>query len=172
MKRYFALIICLIMTANLYCQEKYPVPTRTCEQKFNWSNWVGWLWMGYSAKIAKEDGENLYESGRRMGQLVAPTWGKQEANLDALVKGWVGNCVNFQRAKDSAPEVKENPDGSVSVIADDNSIHDFFMEGGSISYDEFLEYWKGIFDVVADYKGATILIDHQDSLMVYTFRKK
>jgi hypothetical protein len=68
--------------------------------------------------------------------------------------------------------VRENQDGSVSIITDDNSSHDYFPEGGLISYDEFLKYWKGIVDVIAEYKGATATIEHQDSLLVFTFKRK
>jgi hypothetical protein len=170
MKKYFTFMICLLVTFNLFSQEKYSVPTRTDEQKFNRAMYVGWYWVGLSAKIAKEDGKDLYESGRRAGKIISPTWGKQN-DLDGLVNGWIFNCANNKRAKDSAPAVRENADGSVTIITDDNSSHDYFPEGGLIAYDEFLKYWKGILDVIAEYKGATMVMEHQDSVLVYTFRR-
>lgn len=151
--------------------QKYSVPVRTDEQKFNRAQYIGWYWVGLSAKIAKEEGKDLYESGRRAGEIISPNWGKQN-DLDGLVNGWVFNCASYQRAKDSAPVVRENQDGSVTIITDDNSSHDYFPEGGLIAYDEFLKYWKGILDVIAEYKGATMVMEHQDSLMIYTFRRK
>lgn len=159
------------MAADMFAQEKYPVPVRTYEQKFNRAMYIGWYWVAFSAKIAKEDGKDLYEAGRRAGQILSPGWGKPN-DFEGLITGWVFNISNNQRAKDSAPVVKENKDGSVTIIADDNSSHDYFPKDGLLSYDDFSVYWKGMIDVIAEYKGATMVMEHQDSLMVYTFRKK
>ena len=96
MKKYFAFIICLLMTANLFSQEKYPVPGRTYEQKFNRAMYIQWYLLGLSARIAKEDGKNLYETGRRAGDppfLVADgslanetlNWKPRLSDLETIV---------------------------------------------------------------------------------------
>ena len=93
-------------------------------------------------------------------------------SFEAYVKGGIYNfeCIC---TPDAGLVVKENEDGSVSIRTDDSLWHKIFPEGqGFASYDEFLEYMKGIIEPIADHMGATITIKRQDTQLVFTLKKK
>mgnify|MGYP001560046469 CR=1 FL=1 len=112
-----------------------------------------------------------YEYGKYIGNLFAPTWG-QGNNFEGYVKGAIYN-MSFLCPSDAGLVVKENEDGSVSIRTDDSIWHKFFPEGqGFASYDEFLDYMRGINEPIADHMGATITIKRQDTQLVFTLKKK
>jgi hypothetical protein len=52
-------------------------------------------------------------------------------------------------------------------------MHKYFPDGNcNASYDEFLEYMKGINEPIADHMGATITLKRQDTQLLFTLKKK
>ena len=45
-------------------------------------------------------------------------------------------------------------------------------DGSTVGYDEYRECLKGMFEPIADHMGATITMEHNDSLMITTITKK
>lgn len=172
MKRYLTIVICLVLTASLHAQEKYPVPVRTGDQKHGRTLFQFYSCIAAGISFAKTHGVTPYEYGKYIGNLFAPSWGPGN-DYEAFVKGSVFNIENFRHISDAALIVEENSDGSVSIISNDKMWHKYFPEGkGYASYDEFKECMKGIWEPLANHMGALLSQETKDSLLIYTFRKK
>jgi hypothetical protein len=171
MKKYLTLVIFLLLAGSLLAQEKYPVPVLTGDQKHGNMVFQYWVMNAAGISFAKAHGVTPYEYGKYIGNLFAPTWG-QGNNFEGYVKGAIYN-MSFLCPSDAGLVVKENEDGSVSIRTDDSIWHKFFPEGqGFASYDEFIEYMRGINEPIADHMGATITIKRQDTQLVFTLKKK
>lgn len=172
MKKIFFSVVCVLLAGTLLAQEKYPIPVRTADQKhgrtlsqFYWANAAG-------IAFAKSLGVTPYDYGKFTGNLAAPTWGPGN-DFEGLVRGVISNLENFRNVSDTPLIVKENEDGSVSIIASDKMIHKYFPVGKSvISYDEFKESMKGSMEPIATHMGATITMETKDTLLVFKIMKK
>jgi hypothetical protein len=172
MKKYLTLIMCLMLAGNLFAQEKYPVPVLTGDQKHE--RMLGQYWYLGAAGInfAKTHGVTPYEYGKYVGNLYAPTWGAAN-DFEGYVRGMIYN-FEFMRLNSMADlVVKENEDGSVSIRYEGNFLAALFPEGnGFASYDECVEFMKGMIDRFDDYMGATTTMELQYMLMITTIKKK
>ncbi len=172
MKKKILYLVCIVLTGVLSAQEKYPIPSRTADQKhgrtlsqFYWINAAG-------IAFAKSQGISPYEYGKYCGNLAAPSWGSGN-DFEGLVKGMIYNLENFRHVTDTPLIVKENEDGSVSIIASDKQMHRFYPEGKSVvSYEEVKESMKGSMEPIANHMGATITMETQDTLLVFKVMKK
>ena len=172
MKKIFFFVICILIAGSLIAQEKYPIPVRTADQKhgrtlsqFYWVNAAG-------IAFAKSQGVTPYEYGEYCGNLAAPTWGPGN-DFEGLVKGIIYNLENFRHVTDTPLIVKENEDGSVSIIASDKMMHRYYPEGKSVvSYEEVKESMKGSFEPIATHMGAKITMETKDTLLVFKVMKK
>jgi hypothetical protein len=172
MKKIFFFVFSILLAGTLLAQEKYQVPFRTADQKhgrtlsqFYWADAAG-------IAFAKSRGVSPYDFGKFCGNLAAPTWGSGN-DFEGLVRGIIYNLENFRHISDTPLIVKENEDGSVSIIASDNMIHKYFPEGKSVvSYDEVKEAMKGNMEPIATHMGATITMETQDTLLVIKLMKK
>jgi hypothetical protein len=172
MKKMVLFVVCFILAGALLAQEKYPIPVRTADQKHGrtlsqnyWSNAAG-------IAFAKSRGVTPYEYGIYVGNLAAPTWGPGN-DFEGLVRGTINNLENFRHISDPPLIVKENEDGSVTIIASDKMIHKYFPEGKSIvSYDEALQTMNGTMKPVADHMGAIMTIERRDTVLMVKLMKK
>ena len=167
-----SVVTCLLLSGLIVAQEKYPVPVRTGDQKHGRT--LSQFYWGQSAAIifAKEHGVSPYEFGKSMGKLAAQTWGPGN-DFERLVKGVIYNWENFRHVSDTVLVIKENEDGSVIIISDEKMIKKYFPDDGShVSYDEYKECFKGMFEPIADHMGATISMEYRDNLMITTITKK
>ena len=84
------------------------------------------------------------------------------------------NGVLIKRIKSILGNIyEENEDGSVIIFSDEKMIKKYFPDDGStVGYDEYRECLKGMFEPIADHMGATITMEHNDSLMITTITKK
>ena len=172
MKKIFFFVICILIAGSLIAQEKYPIPVRTADQKhgrtlsqFYWVNAAG-------IAFAKSQGVSPYEYGKFCGNLAAPSWGPGN-DFDGLVKGFIYNMESFRHVTDAPLIVKENEDGSVSIVISDKQMHRFYPEGKSVvSYEEAKESMKGTFEPVATHMGAIITMETQDTLLVFKVMRK
>ena len=172
MKKSLTIIICLVLTASLIAQEKYPVPVRTADQKHGRALFQFYSCLAAGISFAKAHGVTPYEFGKYMGNLYAPSWGAGN-DYEAFVKGSIYNFESFRHVTDAALVVEENKDGSVSIIMNDKMWHKYFPEGkGYASYGEFNECMKGLMEPISNHMGATLSKENRDSLLIYTFRKK
>ena len=172
MKKYLTFIICFVLACNLLAQEKYPVPILTGDQKSDRMLGQFWYLGAAGCNFAKTHGVTPNEYGKYIGNLYAPTWGAGN-NFEDYVKGMIYNFECLRLNSDAGLVVKENEDGSVSIRLNDNFLKKLFPEGnGFASYDECVEFMKGINDPIADHMGATIKIEFQDNLMITTLKKK
>ena len=172
MKKYLILIICLVLAGKLNAQEKYPIPVLTGDQKHGRMIGQFWYLCAAGCNFAKAHGVIPYEYGKYIGNLYAPTWGEGN-NFEGYVKGMIYNFECLRLSSDSGLVVKENEDGSVSIRLDGNFLKRLFPDGnGFASYDECVEFLKGINDPIADHMGATIKIEFQENLMITTLKKK
>jgi len=172
MKKYLTFIICLILTGSLVAQEKYPIPVRTSDQKHNRT--LGQFCVASAAGInfAKAHGVTPFEYGKYIGNLFAPSWGAGN-DFDAYVKGSIFNLENFRHVSDAVLTVKENQDGSVSIISNDKMWHKYIPDGNPYaSYNEFLEYMNGLNEPIANHMGATFTTEIKDTLLIFTLKKK
>jgi hypothetical protein len=172
MKKIVLSVICILMAVTLIAQEKYPIPVRTADQKhgrtlsqFYWVNAAG-------IAFAKSQGVTPYEYGKFCGNLAAPTWGPGN-DFEGFVRGIIYNLENFRHVTDTPLIIKENEDGSVSIVASDKQMHRFYPEGKSIiSYEEVKESMTGSFEPIAAHMGAIITMETKDTLLVFTLKKK
>jgi hypothetical protein len=172
MKKYLTFIFCLLLCGNLAAQEKYPIPVRTSDQKHGRALSQFYACMAAGINFAKSHGVTPYEYGKYLGNLFAPSWGAGN-DFEGFVKGSIYNLESFRHISDAALVVKENEDGSVSVITNDKMWHRYFPEGkGYASYDEFKDCMKGMYEPLGNHMGATLTQETRDTLLVYTFRKK
>ena len=172
MKKYLTFIVCLVMAVNLIAQEKYPVPVRTSDQKLARMAYQYWTLTAAGINFAKTHGVTPYDYGKFMGNLFAPTWGAGN-NFEGFIKGMIGNFESMRLISDPAIVVKEDNDGSVRISTNDKIYHRYFPDGkGYATYDEFREYFRGLSEPLADHMGAKVLIEVQDTMMVFTIKKK
>lgn len=172
MKKCLTFFICLLLTASLLAQEKYPVPVRTGDQKHGRTLFQLYSTLAAGISFAKAHGVTPYEYGKYMGNLFAPSWGAGN-DYEAFVKGSIFNIENFRHISDAGLIVEENNDGSVSIVTNDKMWHKYFPDGnGYASYDEFSECMKGLWEPLSNHMGATLSQETRDSLLIYTFRKK
>lgn len=162
----------LLMAGSLLAQDKYPIPVRTGDQKHSRMVYQYWSLTAGGINFAITHGVTPYDYGKYMGSLFAPSWGAGN-DFEAYIKGMIGNFESMRLTSDPALVVKEDKNGSVSIFTNDKIIHRYFPEGkGYVTYNEFIEYFKGISEPIADYMGAKMLIEIKDTLFVYTMRKK
>jgi hypothetical protein len=172
MKKYLTIIICLFLTGILLAQEKYPIPVRTSDQKHGRTLSQFCLVSAAGINFAKANGVTPYEYGKYMGNLFAPSWGAGN-NFESYVKGTIYNLENFRHVSDALLTVKENQDGSVSIISNEKIWHKYLPDGNPYaSYTEFLEYMKGVNEPIANRMGATIVTEIKDTLLIFTLKKK
>lgn len=172
MKKLLTLISCLILSGVLIAQEKYPVPDINADQKHQRTLFQAWTFAAAGIEFAKSHGISPYEYGKYIGKLFAPSWGPGN-DYDSFVKWSVFNFENFRHVSDAAMKVTENPDGSFSLVTDEKMWHQYFPDGQSlVSFDEFLEFSKGINEPIADHMGATTKMDRKDGSLIFTFTKK
>jgi len=172
MKKYLTFIICLVLAGNLLAQEKYPLPVLTGDQKHGRMLGQFWYLGAAGCNFAKTHGVTAYEYGKYIGNLYAPTWGEGN-NFEGYVKGVIYNFECMRLNSDSGMVVKVNEDESVSIRLDGNFLKKLFPEGnGFASYDECVEFMKGVFEPISDHMGATIKIEFQENLMITTLKKK
>ncbi|MGE5519694.1 MAG: hypothetical protein ACM3VS_07185 [Candidatus Dadabacteria bacterium] len=171
MKQLFFTLLCMAFTSVLLAQEKYPTPTLTPDQKFNRSVNQYWAITAAAISQAKVSGISPYNYGKSIGKLFAPTW--RNPDFDGFVKGMLWNFESFRLAQEKPPVAKENADGSVTLMQDDKRMHTYFTNTPfNVSYEEALDYFKGITDVFAsDIIHAKGSFEHQDSILVYNFKK-
>jgi len=172
MKKYLAFFTCLILACSLFAQEKYPIPVRTGDQKHARAMYQYWALNAGGINFAKTHGVTPYDYGKYMGNLFAPSWGAGN-NYEAYVRGMIGNWESMRLSSDPVLVVKEEKDGSVIVTTNEITLHRYFPEGNGYStYNEFIEYFRGIGDPIADHMGAKVKIELIDTLIVFTMRKK
>jgi hypothetical protein len=158
--------------SNLSASEKYPVPVFTGDQKHRRTLSQTWSLCAAGINFAKKHGVTPYEYGKYFGKLYAPTWGTGN-NFDKLVKGTIYNTENFRHISDPGLAIKENSDGSVSLLTSEKMWHRYFPEESPFaSYAQFLEFSKGIYEPIADYMGASVKLETKDSLLIFTYKKK
>jgi hypothetical protein len=172
MKKIFIFTVCVMLAGTLLAQEKYPIPVRTADQKHGRTLYQNYWTNAAGIAFAKSRGVTPYEYGIYVGNLAAPTWGPGN-DFEALVRGTISNLENFRHISDPPLVVKENEDGSVTIIASDKMIHKYFPEGKSfVSYDEAIQAMTGTMEPIATHMGATVTMETQDSLLVIKMMKK
>lgn len=172
MKQIYLTLFLLAVAGGLLAQEKYPTPTPTADQKFNRAVNQYWVLTAAAISQAKANGISPYEFGRSMGKTFALTWGNPD--FDGFVKGMLWNFEMFRAPQEQQAVAKENPDGSVTLRMDDRVLHGLFANRPfNVTYEEALDYWKGITDVFAtDLIGGKISLEHRDSVLLYTIRRQ
>jgi hypothetical protein len=172
MKRTLSLFVCLLLGYSLLAQEKFPIPPLGSEEKHIRAVSQAWVMAAAGMNYAKTKGTSPYEYGKYLGNLFAPSWGQGD-NFDTYVRGSIFNLESFRDNTDTPLQIKENPDGSVSIVTADRMFHKYFPEGSPFaSYSEFLEFIKGLNEPIANYMGGTMTMENRDGLLVFTYRKK
>jgi hypothetical protein len=172
MKKYLAFFTCLILACSLLAQEKYPIPVRSGDQKHSRMVYQYWALTAGGINFAKSHGVTPYDYGKYVGNMFAPSWGAGN-NFEAYVKGMIANWESMRLATDPGFVVKEEKDGSVIVSANEKILHRYFPEGkGYSTFNEFIEYFRGVGDPIADYMGAKVQLEIKDTLIIFTMRKK
>ena len=145
---------------------------RSSDQKLRRIVYQYWALTAAGINFAKTHGVTPYDYGKFMGSLFAPSWGAGN-NFEAYIKGMIGNFESMRLISDPKIVIKEDTDGSVKISSSDKIFHRYFPEGkGYATYTEFREYFRGMSEPIADHMGATMLIETQDTMMVFTIRKK
>jgi hypothetical protein len=172
MKQVFLTLLCMAVAAGLLAQEKYPTPTPTADQKFKRAVNQYWSLTAAAINQAKANGITPYDYGKSIGKLYAPTW--RNPDFDGFVKGMLWNFEMFRAPQEKQAVAKENSDGSVTLSMDDKVIHGFFANKPfNVTYDEVLDYYKGITEVFAsDIIQGKTSYKHQDSVLLYTFKRQ
>ncbi len=172
MKKALSLIICVLFSASLVGQEKYPIPVMTSDQKHGRTMSQVWVIAAAGMNFAKTRGISPYEYGKILGSQFAPSWGPGN-DFEGFVKGSIFNFESFRHVSDPAIYVAENSDGSVTVLTPDIMWHKYFPDGNPFAaYNEFLDFSKGLFEPIADHMGARIEMTVKDPSVIYTFRRK
>jgi len=172
MKKLVLFVFSFILAGALLAQEKYPIPVRTADQKHGRTLFQNYWTNAAGIAFAKSRGVTPHEYGIYVGNLAAPTWGPGN-DFEGFVRGTIFNLENFRHISDPPLVVKENEDGSVTIIASDKMMHKYFPEGKSIvSYDEAIEAMNGTMEPIATHMGAKITMEKQDTLIVIKLIKK
>jgi hypothetical protein len=172
MKRHLFIIVCLLYSGSLLAQEKYPIPVRTGDQKHATAIYQLYGFMGAGINFAKAHGVTPYEYGKYLGTIFAPGWGP-ENNFDSFISGVIMHNELSRRPSDPAILVKENVDGSVSILSNEKIWHRYYGDNNNYaSFSEFIEFINGLYQPIAERMGATMKSEVRDTLMVFTFKKK
>jgi len=172
MKKLLMLIICSLLVGSVLSQEKYSIPERTGDQKHGRTLYQLWSLNAASINFAKSKGVTPYEFGKYLGSLFAPGWGPGN-DFDGFVKGVIYNTENCRHVKDAPLSVKVNEDGSVKLFCSDKMFHKYFPDDNPfVSYKDFLEFYNGIFEPIANHMGASVNMEIKDTLMIFTLKKK
>jgi hypothetical protein len=172
MKRTLSLFVCLLLGYSLLAQGKYPIPPLGSEEKHVRAVSQAWVIAAAGINYAKTKGTTPYEYGKYLGNLFAPSWG-QGNDFDTFVRGSIFNFESFRDDTDSPLQIKENSDGSVTIVTADMMWHKYFPDGSPfVSYSEFLELIKGLNEPIADHMGGTVTMESRDGHLMFTYRKK
>jgi len=172
MKKLLFLFICILFAYPIMAQEKYPVPVLTSDQKHGGAVGQAWAFAAAGMNFAKTKGVSPYEYGKYIGKLFAPSWGAGD-DFDRFVNGAIYNFESFRHVSDTPLKVRDNPDGSVTVFTSEQMWHKYFPDGNQFaSFNDFLEFIKGLNEPIADYMGASVTIENRDGQTIMTFRRK
>jgi hypothetical protein len=172
MKKYLLLAICFFVTAAGFSQDKYKVIVPSAEEKHSNALFQLYAFMGAGINFAKAQGVSPYEYGKYLGKLFAPTWNPAN-DFNAMVQGAMYHSELTRRASDPAMQVKENSDGSVTIVSDEKLWRRYFNDNNKMAtMDEFLEFIKGVYEPIADRMGATARVELKNGSMVVTLTKK
>jgi hypothetical protein len=172
MKKYLSLIILMVLSLNLFAQEKYPIPVRTSDQKHSRAVSQVWVFIAAGINLSKAQGITPYDYGKSLGKMFAPSWGAGN-NFDSYVKGVVFNYESLRNVTDSPIRVIENSDGSVSILQNEKAWHKYLPDGNPYaSFNEVFECMKGANEPIADHMGATFRMELKDTLIVTTLKRK
>jgi len=172
MRKLLLLLICILFAYPILAQEKYPVPVLNSDQKHGLVVGQAWVFAAAGMNFAKTKGVSPYEYGKYLGTLFAPSWGGGN-DFDRFVKGVIYNYESFRQASDAPLQVKENQDGSVTVLTSEQMWHKYFpVESPFASYNDFLEFVKGLNEPIANHMGAITTMEGKDNQLIFTFRRK
>jgi hypothetical protein len=172
MKKSLSLLICILFAGVLIAQEKYPIPALSSDQKHERAVSQAWVLLASGMNFAKMHGISPFEYGKYLGNLFAPSWGDGN-DFDQFVRGSIFNYESFRHVTDAPLQVKENPDGSVTVLTSEQMWHKYFPDGNPFaSYNEFLEMIRGLNEPIANHMGATVTMESKDNQLIFTYRKK
>ncbi len=153
-------------------EEKYPVPVLEVNQKHGRVLGQAWATDAAAIHFAKSKGVSPYEFGCYIGKLFAPSWGT-DRSFDRLIKGSLFNIETFRHITDTAIEVNENTDGSVSIVTSENMWHKYFADNNPFaSFSEFMDFSRGLFGEIAAYMESDFAMEITNAKVIFTFRKK
>ena len=172
MKKYLLVATGLLLSGVVSSQEKYKVDVPTAEQKHSVAIYQLYSFMGAGINFAKSQGVSPYEYGKYVGKLFAPSWNPAN-DFNVLVQGAMSHSELTRRASDPSVQVKENPDGSVTILSDEKMWRLYFSDNSNLaSMNEFMDFLKGVYEPIADRMGGTARVELKDGSMVVTLTKK
>jgi hypothetical protein len=170
MKQYLLLATSLLLSGVMLSQEKYPINIPTSDEKHSQAIFQLYGFMGAGINFAESHGVTPYEYGKYLGNLFAPSW---SGNFNGFVEAVIGHNELTRRVSDPSIEVKENSNGSVTIISDEKMWRRYFSDDNKIAtMNEFVDYLQGLYEPIADRMGATTKLELKDSSMVFTLMKK
>ena len=117
MKKVIIAAAFILLAGVVFGQGKFTVPELSFEQKHNRTNSQFPVLIAAGINFAKTQDVTPYEYGKKIGKLFAPTWDK-EAGFDGYVNGVIYISESSRTTDDGPIEIKENDDGSVTIIRD------------------------------------------------------
>jgi hypothetical protein len=171
--RKLLVITALILFAGIaFGQEKFTVPDISPSEKHNRTNYQFWVMHAAGINFAKEQGISPYDYGKHIGNLFAPSWNK-EAGFEGFVNGLIYNWENFKSDEDGPMTIKENENGSVTIVYPIKAWKKYLPDGNSLaSFQESMESLRGIGEPIADYLGCTIILEIGQESILFTIDKK
>lgn len=172
MKKLLSIAICLAFIGSAFGQEKFTVPERTPEQKYESTLFQYWGVYAAGINFAKSHDVSPYEYGKYIGGIFAPSWNK-ENGFDGLVNGLIYVLVDFNTNADGQMVIIEKDDGSVSIKYPAVAWKKYFSEDNAFgSFQDVMGCMQGIIEPIADYMGCVVIQEVTEESIIYTINKK
>ena len=165
--------ICIILFAGfVYGQEKFSVPEFTPEQKHNTILFQFWTMYSAGINFAKSQGISPYEYGKYLGNLFTHYW-HAEAGFEGYMRGCLNNWESSRTVDERPLTIKENADGSVSVVYPKHAWKKYMPDDSPIaSFEEITSGLRGIGETVANHMGCSFVMEIDKESVIWTIQKK
>jgi hypothetical protein len=169
MKSLISILLGLFFIGNAIGQDKFTVPELSLEQKHNRVNSQIPAFLSAGISFAKTKDVTPYEYGKYVGKLFASTWDK-DAGFDGFVNGMIFISESGRSNEDRLIEIKENGDGSVTIIRPPGPMSKYGNAFATI--EERNECMTGVLEQIAKYMGCTISREDTELTSIITIKKK
>ncbi len=171
MKKVICSAVCILFFGSVFAQELFPVPTRTCEQKYTTVKYQTYSTLKSAINFAKSQGVSALDFGIYTGNLYAPSW-NADIGFEGFVKSSIQTWESFKTELDGQIVITENTDGSVSMNFPKIAMSKYFTgDKPMATFEEAVDYFRGALKPIAAKFNSTVTLTVTETTIVFHFKK-